>query len=81
MKNKSQKTGRNALCPCGSGLKYKRCCGSRGAPAAKDAESIYARRYNIRLKKASDVEAIRKAGRLVMETLDLVESRIEPGLV
>lgn len=21
------KTGRNALCPCGSGLKYKRCCG------------------------------------------------------
>lgn len=21
------KTGRNALCPCGSGLKYKKCCG------------------------------------------------------
>jgi preprotein translocase subunit SecA len=21
------KTGRNALCPCGSGKKYKRCCG------------------------------------------------------
>lgn len=21
------KIGRNALCPCGSGLKYKRCCG------------------------------------------------------
>ncbi len=81
MKNKAPKIGRNALCPCGSGLKYKRCCGSRGAPASKDAESIYARRYNIRLKKASDVEAIRKAGRLVMETLDLVESRIEPGLV
>ena len=20
--------GRNALCPCGSGLKYKRCCGA-----------------------------------------------------
>ncbi|MGI9502065.1 MAG: UPF0149 family protein [Geminicoccaceae bacterium] len=23
-----QKTGRNAPCPCGSGLKYKKCCGS-----------------------------------------------------
>lgn len=23
-----QKTGRNALCPCGSGKKYKRCCGA-----------------------------------------------------
>jgi uncharacterized protein YecA (UPF0149 family) len=22
-------TGRNALCPCGSGRKYKRCCGVR----------------------------------------------------
>jgi uncharacterized protein YecA (UPF0149 family) len=22
-------TGRNALCPCGSGRKYKRCCGAR----------------------------------------------------
>jgi preprotein translocase subunit SecA len=25
---KSDKTGRNELCPCGSGKKYKRCCGS-----------------------------------------------------
>jgi hypothetical protein len=24
----STKVGRNALCPCGSGKKYKRCCGS-----------------------------------------------------
>ena len=24
---KSQKIGRNALCPCGSGKKYKQCCG------------------------------------------------------
>ena len=26
-KNKMQKVGRNDLCPCGSGLKYKKCCG------------------------------------------------------
>ena len=25
---KSTKTGRNDLCPCGSGRKYKKCCGS-----------------------------------------------------
>ncbi|PAB59352.1 preprotein translocase subunit SecA [Anaeromicrobium sediminis] len=26
---KGQRTGRNELCPCGSGKKYKRCCGSK----------------------------------------------------
>ncbi len=26
---KQAKVGRNTLCPCGSGLKYKKCCGSR----------------------------------------------------
>jgi len=24
---KKQKVGRNDLCPCGSGKKYKKCCG------------------------------------------------------
>ena len=27
VKRDSDKTGRNAMCPCGSGKKYKRCCG------------------------------------------------------
>ena len=81
MKNKAPKIGRNALCPCGSGLKYKRCCGGRGVSGSKDVASLYARKYNIHLKKEADVEAIRKAGRLVLETLDMVEERIEPGLV
>lgn len=26
-KDKKEKVGRNDLCPCGSGLKYKKCCG------------------------------------------------------
>ncbi len=26
--NKSEKVGRNDLCPCGSGKKYKKCCGA-----------------------------------------------------
>lgn len=27
-RREQQKVGRNALCPCGSGKKYKKCCGS-----------------------------------------------------
>ena len=29
--------GRNSLCPCGSGRKYKRCCGRQDRPARKAA--------------------------------------------
>jgi preprotein translocase subunit SecA len=28
VKTKAQKVGRNDPCPCGSGKKYKKCCGS-----------------------------------------------------
>ncbi len=41
----------------------------------------YLRKYGIRLKKKSDVEGIRQAGQLVLDTLDLVESKIAPGLI
>lgn len=38
----SKKTGRNALCPCGSGKKAKHCCGTEtqyySAKAAKQKE-------------------------------------------
>ncbi|MHB0991703.1 MAG: SEC-C metal-binding domain-containing protein [Burkholderiales bacterium] len=27
MRRDAPKTGRNEFCPCGSGLKYKKCCG------------------------------------------------------
>ena len=33
------KTGRNEPCPCGSGLKYKRCCLPREAPAPAPAQA------------------------------------------
>ncbi|MBK1707338.1 SEC-C metal-binding domain-containing protein [Halochromatium glycolicum] len=29
----STKVGRNDPCPCGSGKKYKKCCGSGALPA------------------------------------------------
>jgi len=81
VKNKRSKIGRNDPCPCGSGLKYKRCCMGEGKSDALDLATLYARKYNIRLKQAADVEGIRKAGQLVLKTLDMVESKIEPGLV
>ena len=81
MKTRTVKVGRNDLCPCGSGLKYKKCCLSIGMTPNRDIEALYSKKYGIRLKKERDIEAIRKAGRLVLETLDLVESIIRPGLV
>lgn len=35
----NQKIGRNDPCPCGSGKKYKHCCGKPAVPAATAAES------------------------------------------
>ena len=56
LKIKSDKIGRNDPCPCGSGLKYKKCClGKNGSPD-RDLEAIYAEKYGIRLKKEKDIE-------------------------
>lgn len=80
--NKTFDVGRNDPCPCGSGLKYKKCClGKKKAGAEKLRKRFAdARRYNIRLKQKADIEGIRKAGRLVVDTLQLVEADIRPGL-
>ena len=81
VKTNTDKVGRNDLCPCGSGLKYKKCClGNNGEPVP-DLGETYQREYGIRLKKKFEIEGIRKAGRLVLETLNLVESKITPGVI
>jgi len=72
--------GRNDPCPCGSGLKYKKCClGKEGRSPARDKD-LYYKKYKISLKEAQDIEGIRRAGALVVKTLDLVESHIRPGI-
>ena len=81
MKTRDLKVGRNDPCPCGSGLKHKKCCLDKSLPPSRDLETLYSSKYGIRLKKERDIEAIRQAGRLVLETLDRVESTIKPGLV
>jgi methionyl aminopeptidase len=80
LKTKTVKIGRNDPCPCGSGLKYKKCCLGENGKDALDLEELYTQKYGIRLKQNSDIEGIRQAGRLVLDTLNLVEPQIKPGL-
>jgi methionyl aminopeptidase len=80
MKTKSEKIGRNDPCPCGSGRKFKKCCLGRDQQDDRDLRELYSRKYGIRVKTPREVEGIRKAGRLVLQTLDLVESKIKPGM-
>ena len=80
MKNKKVKIRRNDPCPCGSGLKYKKCCIGKTDPDAGGVRELYFKRYSIRLKGKKDIEGIRRAGRLVIDTLDLVEGEIRPGM-
>ncbi|MBW1782709.1 MAG: type I methionyl aminopeptidase [Deltaproteobacteria bacterium] len=81
MKNRKFKVRRNDPCPCGSGLKYKKCCLLKetlgDAAAHKD---LYFQKYRIRLKEAQEIEGIRKAGVLALDTLDLVAAHLRPGI-
>jgi len=80
LKNDAIKVGRNDPCPCGSGKKYKRCCLNSKTPKPVNLEKLYQQKYDIRLKHPKDIEGIRAAGRLVIETLDLMESNLKVGV-
>ena len=81
MKNYRVKTRRNDPCPCGSGLKYKRCCLHRENLRPKNSKkNLYLQKHGIRIKEARDIEGIKKAGRLALNTLDLVEASIQAGM-
>ena len=77
MKNRSDpgKISRNTLCPCGSGKKYKRCCINKPS-STQPSDMQYAKKHRIRIKTPEQIEGIRRAGRLVIETLDLVTPHI-----
>jgi hypothetical protein len=47
-----EKIGRNSPCPCGSGLKYKKCCLAAAAPAEPEPQ-IYVRREIDKLQEAA----------------------------
>jgi methionyl aminopeptidase len=78
-KKDTTKISRNAPCPCGSGKKYKRCClGKTTLQANSDMQ--YAKKHRIQIKTPQQIEGIRQAGKLVIETLNLVESHLRPGI-
>lgn len=79
-KNEKMKIGRNDPCPCGSGLKYKKCCLPRENLDFQSLKELYYRKHQIRLKGREDVEGIRRAGHLALAILDLVEPEIKPGI-
>jgi len=76
------KIGRNDPCPCGSGLKYKKCCLGKEKEERKfqELEATYFKKYGIRLKHTKDIEGIKRAGIVALKTLDLVESSLRPGM-
>ena len=76
-----EKINRNDPCPCGSGLKYKKCCMNKiSSYEEKKLAETYFRRYKIKLKTPEDIVGIKTAGKLVVDTLKLVESKIVPGM-
>jgi len=77
---KSKKIGRNDPCPCGSGLKFKKCCFGKKIQPTQNIKELYLKKYNIRLKSKTDIEGIKAAGRLAVKTLDLAEANIRPGI-
>lgn len=76
----AKEMGRNDPCPCGSGLKYKKCCLGKSKIQHQSVKKMYAQKYNIRLKEKGEINSIKRAGRLVLKTLDLVETQIKPGI-
>ena len=60
-----KKVRRNAPCPCGSGLKYKKCCLGTERLVDERVKEIYAKNFNIKLKEEEDVEAIKRAGKKI----------------
>jgi methionyl aminopeptidase len=75
------KVKRNDPCPCGSGKKFKKCCMDK--EEINDSENIrdlYYKQYKIRLKSSKDIEKLRKVGKLVVDTLDMVEKKLYAGM-
>jgi methionyl aminopeptidase len=76
--------GRNDPCPCGSGMKYKKCCLGKDIPVAtattQDIKKTYLTKYGIHLKDEKDIEGIKRAGRIAVDSITMVEPYIKPGV-
>lgn len=70
------KTSRNDPCPCGSGLKYKKCCMGLDESIADD----YPRSRHPYVKPAADIEGIRKSCRYNAELLRDLKPLVKAGM-
>jgi methionyl aminopeptidase len=80
LKDEWKNVGRNDLCPCGSGSKYKKCCLKKERRAPIDYKRYYKQKYDINLKGPEEIEKIRKAGKLVVKGLDRAAAMLAPGV-
>lgn len=80
LKKEWKNVGRNELCPCGSGKKYKKCCLKKQSHAEIDYKRYYKQKYDIDLKAPEEIEKIKECGRLVVAGLDRVASMLAPGM-
>jgi methionyl aminopeptidase len=73
-----KRVGRNEPCPCGSGSKYKRCCGS--ITAEERLATDFLEHPPIAVKTPEEIEGMRRAGRLAARILAEACAAVEPGL-
>jgi len=70
-------TGRNSPCPCGSGKRYKQCCGAIVTDAGAGAQAASPPSPEVPLRRAADAH---RAGRLdEAEALYAQAIRVDPG--
>jgi methionyl aminopeptidase len=78
-KEKTVKIGRNDPCPCGSGLKFKKCCFGKNQESFEIIKGTYLREHKIHLRDNAEVAGLRKAGLLAVRTLQLAGEHVRPG--
>ena len=79
-RGKEARVGRNDPCPCGSGIKYKKCCLGKDASIHQKTKEKYLKEYGIRLKEEPDIEGLKRAGQVAVGILTIVEQHIRPGI-
>ena len=76
----ASKPGRNDPCSCGSGKKYKRCCGARPSSTRSPLRDSFQRRAEAPVLDPDERDGMRAAGRFNAELMDFIRPRIQPGV-
>ena len=79
------KTGRNAPCLCGSGLKYKRCCLAKDDEARRVREREVAEAFVCeliaRVTREKPVQEVRFTGRTMKVAKDVESADAQPSVL